>query len=105
MKATITKVSDLGYMKTAVLTIKKDGKDVELGVTDSNSSWDTVFGKDGKAGVVGATMELDETLIQKSPAGNYFINRITATGLAKKASWEQAKADIAKAEAQRASYF
>jgi hypothetical protein len=75
MKAKVTKTNPNGFVKTAVLTGTLNGKTIELGVSNTNSTWEDVFGT--KSPKVGDEIELDDSSIAFSEAGRAFIQRST----------------------------
>lgn len=81
MKGKISKLANLGLVKTAVITGTFNGKPIELGVTTTNTTWRTIFGSTKP--VKGADIEVEDDLIQEgvNPAtniktGRWFISRV-----------------------------
>jgi hypothetical protein len=96
MKGKISRLQNLGIVRTAVITGQFNGKTIELGVTNTNTTWSTVFGK--KAPKVGEEVEVDDTLIQESTdqstgkaTGRYMIQRAKADKVLEAAKMLQAE--------------
>jgi hypothetical protein len=83
MKGKFTKVQNLGIVKTAVITGVFNGKTIELGVTNTNTTWGTICGS--RTPKVGEEIEVSDDMIQVAnnpqtgtPTGRYFIARVGA---------------------------
>jgi hypothetical protein len=83
MKAKVSKVNNFGIVKTFVLTGTFNGKTIELGVTNTNTTFLTVC--NNKLPKNGDEIEVDDNAIQAGsdpktglPTGRYFIARTGA---------------------------
>lgn len=83
MKGKIAKLANLGIVKTAVVAGSFGGKNIELGVTNTNTTWGSVFGS--RVPKLGEEVEIDDSAIQEGqdPAtgaktGRHFISRVSA---------------------------
>lgn len=82
MKGKVTKALQLGIVRTAAISGTFQGKTIELGVTNTNTTWETIFGN--KQPKVGEEIEIDDNMIQvavnpgtNTPTGRHFISRVS----------------------------
>lgn len=74
MKAKVTKLNKVGLGRTATLAGKFQGKDIEIYLSNSNSSWDD---NNGNTLELGKEVEIADDRIAVSNQGRYFIQRLT----------------------------
>jgi len=74
MKAKVTKITKMGVGRTATLSGKFKGKNIEIYLSNTNTSWSDM---NGDKLVVDSEVDIDDDAISLSNAGRYFIARLT----------------------------
>ena len=99
MEAKVKSFRNLAGFRTAVLTGVFNGKTIEIGLSDSNTTMLT-YGKGIKA--VGDKVDIPDEDIAVSDAGRYYVSRISADKFLAAAKMRQAMIISIKADKELA---